>query len=373
MKNTHLLIIIFLIIFTRITAQCPPDGIVFSNQTEIDSFQTNYPNCSEIYGVRIEGGDIVNLNGLSSLISIEQQLVITENNLLNDMTGLNNLTSIGANLAITYNNSLTNLSGLDNLGYLGGSLLVLHNYSLLSLTQFNNLISIGGELWISYNSSLTTLTGLDSLLNIEEEFILEGSSQLANLSGLEGLQTIGLFISISDNDSLVNLSGLENLTSINGNIDISNNDKLSSLEGLENITVESIADLWIQNNANLNICDIQNICDYLANPNGVHILNNATGCNSQAEVEQACLVLTQNTIPTSEFEFYPNPAKKEIFISTERCIGLNEIYFYNNLGQEVIHNTEITNKIDISRLDPGIYIIEFVTKKIKIREKLIIL
>ncbi len=372
MKNTHFLLIFFLIIFTRITAQCPPDGIVFSNQAEIDSFQTNYPNCSEIYGVIIEGDDIVNLNGLSNLISIEQQFVISESNLLNNITGLNNLTSIGGNLAITYNNSLTNLSGLDNLGYLGGSLLVLHNYSLLSLTQFNNLKSIGGELWISYNTSLTTLTGLDSLMNIEEIFALEGSSQLANLSGLEGLQTIGMFISISDNDSLTDLSGLENLTSINGNLAISNNDKLTSLEGIENITPESIADLWVQNNASLNICDIQNICDYLTNPNGVHIQNNATGCNSQAEIEQACLVSVPNLINNPQLSFYPNPAKNEIFISIKNVSGLGEIHLYNQLGQKVLHKSGITMKIDISMFKPGMYILEFITNELKIRKKLII-
>ncbi|MBU2555744.1 MAG: T9SS type A sorting domain-containing protein [Bacteroidetes bacterium] len=372
MKNKHLLFILLLFIFTRTTAQCPPDGIIFRNQADINSFQTNYPNCSEIIGVGVEGDDIVNLNGLNNLVSIEQNLVITQNSLLTDLSGLNNLTYIGGNLAITNNSSLTNLSGLDNLGYLGGSLLVLENYSLQTLTQFKTLDSIGGELWFSYNTSLASLSGLDSLSNIGEKFILEGSGHLANLSGLEGLQTIGLFVSIMDNDSLVNLSGLENLTSINGNLGISHNDMLTSLHGIENINPESIGDIWIQNNPSLTTCDIQNICDYLSNPNGVHVENNASGCNSQEEIEEACLVSVPNSTNNPQLTFYPNPAKDEIFISTETGYAMSEILLYNQLGQKVLRKSGITREIDLTNFKPGLYILEFVTNELKIRRKLII-
>ncbi len=372
MKKSYLLFIILLFQFTRITAQCPPDGIIFRNQADINNFQTNYPNCSEISGVGIEGDDIISLNGLNNLVSIEQNLVITQNNLLNDITGLNNLTYIGGNLAITYNSSLTNLSGLDNLSYLGGSLLILENDSLQTLTQFKTLDSIGGELWFSYNTSLNSLLGLDSLSYIGDKFILEGSHQLANLSGLEGLQAIGLYISIMDNDSLVNLSGLENLTSINGSLGISYNDMLTSLQGIENINPESIGDIWIQNNPSLTTCDIQNICDYLADPNGVHIENNASGCDSQAEIEHACLVSVPNSTNNPQLTFYPNPAKDEIYISTENVSGISEIFLYNQLGQKVLQKSGITNKIDITMLSSGMYILEFATNELNIRRILII-
>jgi len=50
---------------------CLPSGITFSTQEQIDNFQTNYPNCTEIEGdVIIEGNDITNLDGLSVLTAI---------------------------------------------------------------------------------------------------------------------------------------------------------------------------------------------------------------------------------------------------------------------------------------------------------------
>lgn len=50
---------------------CLPEGITFYTQTQIDSFQVNYPNCTEVEGsVLIEGNDITNLDGLEVLNAI---------------------------------------------------------------------------------------------------------------------------------------------------------------------------------------------------------------------------------------------------------------------------------------------------------------
>ncbi|MDB4303640.1 hypothetical protein N9934_02500 [Desulfosarcina sp.] len=51
-----------------ISQPCLLEGITFSTQEQIDNFQTNYPNCTEIEGgVLIEGNDITNLEGLNVL------------------------------------------------------------------------------------------------------------------------------------------------------------------------------------------------------------------------------------------------------------------------------------------------------------------
>jgi len=48
--------------FTCSSQPCLPNGIIFTTQNQIDSFQINNPNCTEIEGdVRIEGIDITNL------------------------------------------------------------------------------------------------------------------------------------------------------------------------------------------------------------------------------------------------------------------------------------------------------------------------
>lgn len=53
---------------TQCSQACLPQGITFSTQEQIDNFQTNYPDCTEIEGdVIIEGDEITNLDGLNVL------------------------------------------------------------------------------------------------------------------------------------------------------------------------------------------------------------------------------------------------------------------------------------------------------------------
>ena len=88
---------------------------------------------------------------------------------------------------------------------------------------------------------------------------------------------------------MTTLSGLDNLNSISGGIEIGGNESLTSLTGLENINAGTIDELQIMFNYSLSSCEVESICDYLVIPNGnIYIYNNAPGCNSQQEVEEAC-------------------------------------------------------------------------------------
>jgi len=79
MKNFTLIIFIIfhssLFTFHLFSQPCLPEGITFSTQEQIDSFQSDYPNCTEIEGgVVIEGIDITNLDGLEVITSIGEYL-----------------------------------------------------------------------------------------------------------------------------------------------------------------------------------------------------------------------------------------------------------------------------------------------------------
>lgn len=64
------LLYICLVISFICYSQCPPlDFVTFNSQAEIDAFATNYPNCTELEGISVEGSDISNLNGLSKIES----------------------------------------------------------------------------------------------------------------------------------------------------------------------------------------------------------------------------------------------------------------------------------------------------------------
>lgn len=309
-KLTLLFGLVLVIQVVSYSQPCLPEGISFTNQSQIDNFQTNHPNCTEIEGsVLIIGDDITNLDGLSDI------------------------TSIGSYLYIYGNPILTSLSGLSN------------------------LVTVGGDMALGW-------TGFYSYEN----------PYLTNLSGLNNLTSIGGDFMISQNDSLVNLNGLENLTSIGGELSIRLNHNLTILTGLENIEAASINYLYISGNLNLSDCDVQSICEYLVAPNGgIYIGNNALGCNSQEEVEDACETIgISDILPDNEFSIYPNPTSKTIFITSNNELKIEDVNIYNQLGQIVLQTNEIRESIDISTLGKGVYIIVMTSSELKVRQKLII-
>ena len=174
-------------------------------------------------------------------------------------------TEILGDVVINGDNGITNLGGLSSLTSIGGNLNMVENHSLSSLAGLEGLASIGYWFNIVFNDSLTSLTGL------------------------EGLTSIGGGLVINENNLLTNLTGLEGLTSTGSVLRIAGNLSLTSLTGLENINAGSITELQILENPSLSTCDIISICSYLFNPNGtIDIQNNASGCNSQDEVEAVC-------------------------------------------------------------------------------------
>jgi hypothetical protein len=377
-----IILLIAAVAFSHISAfsqGCLPEGIEFNSQEQIDNFQINYPDCNEITGdVFIHGSEIINLNGLNVVTSIGGDLWILGNEVLTNLTGLDSLTSIGGDLIIKTNFILTSLAGLEGLTSIGGGLNIggldwEGNDSLTSLLGFTNLTFIGGGISISNNDALTNLVGLENLSSIGGGIGIVSNDNLANLTGLEGLTSIGGEIMIYFNNSLVSLKGLDNVTSVGGSIFISINTALISLSGLDNIGAGSITALEISDNTSLSTCDVQSICDYVAAPNGtMDIFENAPGCNSPEEVQEACLTSLKDLGSVNEVSIFPNPGNNLLFISTPNNETIDETVIYNHTGQKVQQGKPIYNTLDISKLQPGMYIVELVTDQGKVMEKLII-
>jgi len=223
------------------------------------------------------------------------------------------------------------------------------------------------------NNALTSLTGLENLTSIGGNLKIDGNDALISLTGLDKLTSIGGDLWIRFNDALSDLSGLDNVTSINkGDLKIVNNDFLISISGLENIDCSSINNLDICDNISLSTCEVQSVCDYLLNPGGtIEIHDNALGCNSPEEVEEACTVSVGNINPEDKISIFPNPANRQLTISIKDGI-IEEVFIYNISGQSVIREKTKNNIIDISELHPGMYIIELVSVQKRIREKLMV-
>jgi hypothetical protein len=267
---------------------CLPEGIHFHTQEEIDSFQTNYPGCTEVEGwVTIDdmySASITDLSGLNVLTSIGGNLDIGNSLALTKLTGLEELTVIGGDLELHYLNSsaFTNLTGLEGLTAIGGKLSITHCNYIINLTGLEGLISVGDDLHITYNLSLNDFTGLDGLTTIDDWVYIMYNQSLTNLTGLEGLTTVGNNLWVVDNDPLTNLLGLEGLTEVGGSLHISDNTNMTNLSGIEGLT--SIGgSLQIEDNPVLiSLTGLENV-NYIGDNlavSGNEILPNLEGLNN---------------------------------------------------------------------------------------------
>lgn len=337
MKKLSIFTLILLFCYVTVYSQsCLPDGIEFTTQSQIDSFQILHPNCTEIEGdVLINGKDITNLNGLTVLTSFGGGLDIFGNESLISLAGLENATSIVGYLSIWANDTLASLTGLENLTFIGDGL----------------YLGVLGQIGCLGNHSLISLFALSGLSFIEGDIFIGGNDALTSLTGLEGLTSIDGYISICDNASLASLIGLGNIASS---------------------TIESLS---IGNNHYLSTCEVQSICDYLANPGGsVEIYDNAIGCNSPEEVQDSCIAngvnIDEQSIPDN-VKLYPNPANQELNISTEG-FALDQVAIYTLTGQQVLQERPVYGTIDISHLPPGMYIVEVSVENRSFRQKLLV-
>jgi hypothetical protein len=164
---------------------CLPSGVLFSTQSEIDSFQINYPYCTEIEGsVDINGNDITDLSGLDTLNSIGGDLIINGNDSLQYLSGLANLNAIGGDLFIGSNEILPDLSGLESLETIGGDLSIVENTALTSLYGIENIEATSiDNLHIYDNPLLSTchvLSICDYLDHPDAEFTIENNANGCN-------------------------------------------------------------------------------------------------------------------------------------------------------------------------------------------------
>ena len=202
---------------------CPkdPKGNVaysFKNQAQVDNFKTDYPNCYLIPYLTIRGNSISNLDGLSEIRQVE-----------NDV-------NIGPG-----NSGLVSLSGLNNLRVVGGDINISNNISLTNIDGFQNLLSVR-HINIFNNSKLAQITAMPNLWFVKAGIAIISSENLTAINGtFSSLSVIGQDFSGSDGDGLTigdtSLTSLEAFSQLKGvtRLNLDKNIKLKSLDGLQNI------------------------------------------------------------------------------------------------------------------------------------------
>ena len=299
-----------------------------------------------------------------------------------------------------FDSDISDLTGIEDftaLAYLGCS--------------FNQLTSLD----ISNNTALTTLhcrnnqlTSLDVTNNTALIYLYCNSNQLTSLDVTNNTALSGLFcdynqltnIDVTNNTALSSLSCENNqLTNIDvtnntalsslscdgnqlTNIDVTNNtaldilvcdgNQLTSLDLSNNIVLRwltcsnnQLTSLDVRNGYNTNIQDFVQFnstvnpnltCIYVddadySNANWPNIDPNSTFVNNEAECE--ALNIGDNALEL-DVTIYPNPTDNYLFVEGNK--NPISISIYNLLGAEVI-TTSATDKINVSELSKGVYII----------------
>jgi len=106
-------------ITVNVALQCPTGNSSFYQQSAVDNFIVEYPNCTTLNAVEI-GGNVTNLNGLANITTVNGTMTVFNTNNLATLAGLDNLTTITGNLDIYWNTALTNINALTNLTTFSG-------------------------------------------------------------------------------------------------------------------------------------------------------------------------------------------------------------------------------------------------------------
>jgi hypothetical protein len=253
------------------------------------------------------------------------------------------------NLKIWNIDSITSLSGLENLNSISASLEIRDCDLLADLSGLNNIVTIGGSIGVLQ------------------------CSQIENLNGLENLTHIGYNIALCCNPKLNSLTVLEDVTSNGWTLEISNNDILNSLNGLENLGANSFQSLYIKDNPNLSVCEVETICKYLTQGKNYTIELNSTGCNDRDEILFACTTGESELIgENQQIIISPNPTSDWLYFNSNSTDLKIDVVIYNMTGEKLLSKSGITEKINLSTLKPGIYIIEINSSLGKLKDKLII-
>ena len=355
---------------TMVTGQiiCPSGDLYILNQADADNFSANYPGCQTISGDLIIGGffasgTITNLIGLSSIVFVEESIAISDTE-LTSLNGLHNVTHAGG-VGISDNALLTSTAAMNSIAntifdngvtFINNPLLtdidcvssvvtsnglvrIIRCDALTDISPLSNLTTAGTTLEIRVNPSLISLSGLENVTTIATHFNISENPLLTSLDGLDGLETVGGNFIIDDNPNISNISAISNLETVGTAVNTNSifqiiNTQISSLSEIANVDLSEVTMLQIYQNPNLSVCEVESICNYLNLPtaNG-QLVTNATGCNSNAEVEAACAAL----LPVEIISFKGENIKNQNILNWETA---NEI---NNSGFEVEHSTNNRN------------------------------
>ena len=215
----------------------------------------------------IDGTNLDEIDNLSTIITIEGDIIISHINQLSTLAVLENLVS--ANSIQIYNcNSLVSFAGFTQLQELGkpyvrDTIILENNPELQDISGFSHL-SICAGITIDACNKLADLTPLQNTTTTTDPFYyfpltLTNNTSLVSLDGLNSLNGYIGTILIENNPILTDITALQNITGC-ASLTIRNNAALPNLDGFSGIHDKDIKELFLINNSSLeNVDGLSNI------------------------------------------------------------------------------------------------------------------
>ena len=236
------------------------------------------------------------VSGFNALIRVAGALYVWGNADLETFSGFDMLETVGGEFGFYENNELGSVSGFGSLRDVG-PLTFENNPLLTSVPDFPSL-TVANRIILNNNPMLGTLPSFDRLETLRTGNLGIMNLAVTSISGFPSLTTIRSNLSIGRNSRLRSVSGFPSLTTTGGFIiggDAGGNPILETVSGfpaLRNIGASGSSPINISGNLMLTSCCV--VFPFVQTPlppgytlggNGaITISNNASGCNSAAEI-----------------------------------------------------------------------------------------
>jgi hypothetical protein len=241
---------------------------------------------------------LLSLNGLNLVDTIGGRIYIDENAMLQNLNGLENVKHADE-LRVEQNPSMVSLDGLSSLSSLPNGMIIYINAGLTDVGNFSSLEHAGKRIWVSICPQVQSLDGFATVKTIYggdpvsfQDGLFITDTQVRNLTGFASLESIQGRMYIGFNPQLETFDGLEKLQTVVGHMGIEDNTVLSSIEAIDDL-VFSGGELELTDNPILSLCAVPSVCRYLDAPTGlVLIWGNGFGCKTAEEIQSNCSPIT---------------------------------------------------------------------------------
>jgi len=76
--------------------------------------------------------------------------------------------------------------------------------------------------------------------------------------------------------------------------------------------------------------------------------------------------------PANTFKLYPNPAYQEVVYITTKHNGIKDVVIYDVFGTIVLEDRISNTLLNISKLAPGVYVLQITEDRVKMTRKLVV-